>query len=302
MQSDRAMPLAIGISVPHPECLSDNGAKIVYMTNFCLCCGTVEWGLVCVLLGCFWGQAWLATTSIYMFVEGQLLLRILALVWLCNAISYNGVTRQQDTEHTDICFAQVGKKDTLSKCTLNGHCVTCGSISHSHSHSHNCCGHGLLECWPGWQCKVPQWSKTGVCKISPPWQILDGSLMDIPVTSCLQFWWFQASWRCRLFADYNIALGTLSKLSKQDDRSPTIADISRFLRQVLVSQAQRPRTNKPFPSNYAMNYNSRSSSSLSREADIHSPILSKICDPYTSESFPTSSASWHSPFVVCRLL
>ena len=65
---------------------------------------------------------------------------------LCNAISYNGVTRQQDTEHTDICFAQVGKKDTLSKCTLNGHCVTCGSISHSHSHSHNCCGHGLLEC------------------------------------------------------------------------------------------------------------------------------------------------------------
>lgn len=79
-----------------------------------------------------------------MFVEGQLLLRILALVWLCNAISYNDVTRQQDTEHTDICFAQVGKKDTLSKCTLNGHCVTCGSISHSHSH--NCCGHGLLEC------------------------------------------------------------------------------------------------------------------------------------------------------------
>jgi len=28
----------------------------------------------------------------------------------------------------DICCAQVGKKDTLSKCTLNGHCVTCDNI------------------------------------------------------------------------------------------------------------------------------------------------------------------------------
>ena len=136
-----------------------------------------------------------------------------------------------------------------------------------------------------------------VCKISPPWWISDGH-NELAVLCNFNV----SRQRCRLFADYNIALGILSKLSKQNDRSPTIADISRFLRQVLVSQAQRPRTNKPFPSNYAMNYNSRSSSSLSREADIHSPILSKICDPYTSESFPTSSASWHSPFVVCRLL
>ncbi len=34
----------------------------------------------------------------------------------------------------DICCAQVGEKDTLSKCTLNGHCVTCGNIEcHVHT-------------------------------------------------------------------------------------------------------------------------------------------------------------------------
>ena len=86
-----------------------------------------------------------------------------------------------------------------------------------------------------------------VCKISPPWWISDGH-NELAVLCNFNV----SRQRCRLFADYNIALGILSKLSKQNDRSPTIADISRFLRQVLVSHAQRPRTNKPFPSKHLL--------------------------------------------------
>lgn len=47
----------------------------------------------------------------------------------------------------DICCAQVckeDKEDTLSKCTLNSHCVAC-SICDIHS-SYICRGHGLLGC------------------------------------------------------------------------------------------------------------------------------------------------------------
>ncbi len=65
--------------------------------------------------------------------------------------------------------------------------------------------------------------KTGVCNISPPWRIPSATkhneLLAFPDVSR------HLSGRCRLFADYNIALGILSKLSKQEDRSPTIADI-----------------------------------------------------------------------------
>ena len=83
--------------------------------------------------------------------------------------------------------------------------------------------------------------------------LLGGSLMAIMICRNWQcFAMLMSRQRCRLFADYNIALGILSKLSKQNDRSPTIADISRFLRQVLVSHAQRPRTNKPFPSKHLL--------------------------------------------------
>ena len=42
MQSDRALLLAIVIYLPHPECLSDNGVKVVYLTNFCLCSSSVD--------------------------------------------------------------------------------------------------------------------------------------------------------------------------------------------------------------------------------------------------------------------
>ena len=49
--------------------------------------------------------------------------------------------------------------------------------------------------------------------------LLGGSLMDIMIC----FAYFNVSrHRCRLFADDNIALGILSKLSKQNDRSPTM--------------------------------------------------------------------------------
>ncbi len=82
--------------------------------------------------------------------------------------------------------------------------------------------------------------------------LLGRSLLDI--MSCLHF-----PMSPRIFLDVfaclltvNIASRILSKLSKQDDRSLTMADISRFLRQVLVSQAQRPRTNKPFPSKHIL--------------------------------------------------
>jgi len=79
-----------------------------------------------------------------------------------------------------------------------------------------------------------------------------GSLIAIGYDEFLPDFSTHLACRCPLFADCNIALGILSKLSKQDDRSPTIADISRFPRLVLVSQAQRPRTNKPFPSKHLL--------------------------------------------------